>query len=626
LADGTVPQDWANESAPAQYYVSARQPIGPPGGAPAYTPGAQPPQSNYNPAAYSNAAAVNPPAQMGAPPPQSQYQGYYQGAPSNNYAVAQAQVPAAAPLPAPSDLSSPAARIEALEAKVMALQAQQQQPAQRETLSGTSEGTDSTPENQGPPTGTPESTPQGYVVGNETKMLPRWDNGLIIESKNKDFIIRVGGRTQIDTNFFGASPDVRDTPIADGGVGPVNDSTQFRRARLRIEGTMWEVIGWVAEYDFANLANASNIPGNPPGFPSNLQGPPGQGPLVAVPEFTDVYMTITKMPIGNFRVGNFKEPIGLEHLTSSRWLDFMERSYNQDLFYGPFNNGFMPGTMLFNWREDERATWALWAGPNQSNLFGYHIGNDFAGTARMTFLPFYDEASQGRYLFHMGGSASIRRPDQLQDRFRARGNLRSGPPSTVNPNYLETGAFAANCQEELNGELLTIWGPWEIQAEYLGTWLQNARQDAYNTSLPPAQAALLPATSNGQTVYFQGTYVEALYFLTGESRPYDRRAGVPTRIIPNSNFFWVRTDKGTRLGMGAWQVATRYSFSDLNSFNGGGNGINGGMLNAATLGLNWFLNPNVKFQFNLDYTHRSQVAAAGPGNIKSAGVRMAMDF
>ena len=115
---------------------------------------------------------------------------------------------------------------------------------------------------------------------------------------------------------------------------------------------MYRVIGWAAEVDFATMANARNIIGNPPGFPSNVQGPPGQGPLVVSPSITDMFVTITEMPIGNFRVGNFKEPIGLEHLTSSRWLDFMERSYNQDAFYGPFNNGFSPGMMLFDFTTD----------------------------------------------------------------------------------------------------------------------------------------------------------------------------------------------------------------------------------------------------------------------------------
>ena len=100
-------------------------------------------------------------------------------------------------------------------------------------------------------------------------------------------------------------------------------------------------------------------------------------------------------------------------------------------------------------------------------------------------------------------------------------------------------------------------------------------------------------------MFFQGTYVEALYFLTGESRPYDRRAGLPTRIVPNRNFYWARSPGGNPSGWGALQVGARYSFLDLNSA-----GINGGQLNSLTIGINWFLNPNVKFQFNYDYTAR----------------------
>ncbi len=74
-------------------------------------------------------------------------------------------------------------------------------------------------------------------------------------------------------------------------------------------------------------------------------------------------------------------------------------------------------------------------------------------------------------------------------------------------------------------------------------------------------------------------------------------------------------------GRGAWQIAARYSGLDLNSV-----GINGGTLNSLTLGLNWFLTPNMKVQWNYDFTHRSQVAAIGTGNINSVGMRLAMDF
>jgi len=505
---------------------------------------------------------------------------------------------------------SPSARIAALEAKVAELEQPPAGRAAAEQLPQPGPLDEVLP----PPGG-------AYVFGGGLYLTPHWENGLIFASPNRDFSFRIGGRIQADTGFFGQSPSLTDTPLSAGGIAPNNDSTELRRARVRLEGVMYQVIGWAAEVDFATMANAQNILGNPPGFPSNVQGPPGQGPLVVTPTITDMFVTITEMPIGNFRVGNFKEPIGLEHLTSSRWLDFMERSYNQDAFYGPFNYGFSPGMMLFDWAEDMRSTWALWCGPNSTNPFGYHIGNEFASTARATYLPYYDEISQGRYLIHLGTSASIRRPDQHQDIILARGDIRSGPPSTVNPIYADTGSFATSCQEMVNLEALAIWGPWTIQSEYLATFLQNARQNPFNSSLPPAQINLPPPGAPGNNVFFQGTYVEALYFLTGESRPYDRRAGLPTRIVPNQNFYLVRTPGGRAIGWGGLQVGARYSYLDLNS-----TGINGGQLNSLTVGINWFLNPNMKLQFNYDFTARGAVAATPAGTIKSGGIRVAIDF
>ena len=37
--------------------------------------------------------------------------------------------------------------------------------------------------------------------------------------------------------------------------------------------------------------------------------------------------------IGNLRIGNQKPPISFEHMTSSRFLNFLERSYGFDAFF-----------------------------------------------------------------------------------------------------------------------------------------------------------------------------------------------------------------------------------------------------------------------------------------------------
>jgi phosphate-selective porin OprO/OprP len=484
----------------------------------------------------------------------------------------------------------------------------------------------------------------GSVVGADTDMPAKWNFGFEAQSKDKVFRAKFGGQLQFDYTDYNQATQLTTTPInappgdPAGGIGRQNESVNFRRLRLRSEGTMYENVGWVVQPDFANAANVSNVPGNPPGFPNSLNqaGFPAGQTIAIVPSLTDCYVTVMKLPVvNNLRIGNFKEPTGLEHMTSSRFLDFMERNYIQDMIHGPFNNGFSPGAMFFNWTEQQNSTWQLWGGPNQANLFGYHVGQgEWAGTMRGTYLPYYDEASNGRYMVHLGTSLSARKPDQGQDRFRIRGDLRDGPPSTLNTNYLDSGSFLTDFQYIISPEFLAIWGPWTVQAEYMGTFLQDTAYNILNNqtpggvpitaNIPSAQQALFNAFLAGQgggNVYFQATYVEVLYFLTGESRGYDRRMGICDRIVPINNFFWTSSRDGGACGWGAWQVGARYNYVNLNS-----GLINGGILNSITLGINWFLNPNLKFQFNYDITYRSQVAQTDPGWINAGGLRLAFDF
>lgn len=108
-----------------------------------------------------------------------------------------------------------------------------------------------------------ESFEEPIEVGADTSLFARWKHGLDLESKNKDFRVHIGGRTQYDNSFFANDPDLT-VPPAIGGIGPQHDSFQFRRGRLRIEGTMYENFDFAAEYDFVNtLAPASPSSGQP---------------------------------------------------------------------------------------------------------------------------------------------------------------------------------------------------------------------------------------------------------------------------------------------------------------------------------------------------------------------------
>jgi len=418
-------------------------------------------------------------------------------------------------------------------------------------------------------------------------MTSKWNNGWEASTKDKRFKYHVGGRLQFDTVFLQNSVEGFAGTGATGGA----DSVNFRRARLRADGTMYGTIDWVTEYDFVNNVNVT------PGTPGT------EGNIVHVPAPTDLWVNFREVPlVGNIRVGNVKEPMGLEHLTSSRYLDFMERSFNQDVFYGAFNNGFTPGIMCFdNWSDDDRGTWATGFFKNTTNAFAYGIGDgEYAWTSRLTYLPWYDE--EGRYLMHLGVAGSIRDPNNHAQQYRTRGSLRNGPGG-LNPVLANTGSFNTTEVEFGGLEWMMQIDSLILQSEYTCAWNQKS---VGNGTSAPAGAQL-------GNVFVYGWYAEALYFLTGEHRDYEKKSGAFGRVIPDDNL--------GKCGCGAWQVCARYSAVNLVD-----SGMDGGRASDVTLGLNWFLNPNMKIQSNYVYTMRDAQAGSGGGNYSGFGMRLAWDF
>jgi len=434
---------------------------------------------------------------------------------------------------------------------------------------------------------------KGYVVGSNLGMNGAWNNGMTFEAPNKDFWFHIGGRTQVDGVWM-QSPG--NSLKGAGGIGS-QDAVDIRRARLRAEGTMYEVIDWCVEYNFVGAANLN------PGTPANT------GNIANIPSPTDLWWNFRQVPLlSNFTIGNIKEPFGLERLESSRFLDFMERSYNQDAFIAPSNNGFAPGILTWNYAENRRWTYAVGLFKNVLfTPFAYGVGNgDYAADGRFTFVPYYDRASNGRYLWHVGLGGTWRENQDGQIRFRARGALRNGPDA-LNPVFADTGVYRSHAEGILVPETAIVAGPWLFQAEYTAAW---ATQSVTAANVPLG------------TTFYDGYYVEALYFLTGEHRLYDYQKGLFGRVIPFENAVFVRRAGGRPIFMtGAWQVGVRYNALDLNN-----KGINGGRLSNITLGLNWFLNPNMKLQWNVTLTHRDGQNNSADGNIYGFGMRLAHDF
>ena len=262
-----------------------------------------------------------------------------------------------------------------------------------------------------------------YEIGSDPNLKAAWKNGLELNSAQKDFRVHVGGRTQFDSSWFHSDPQVNEN---DPSLAyPIQDGVDFRRARLRVDGTMYETIDWAAEYDFVNssqVLTSNSGPSNSLDFPAP----------------TDLWFHFKEVPwVGNIRVGNHKEPIGMEHLISSQHLPFMERSFNQDAFYGAFNNGFAPGISIFDDWHEERGTWAIGIFKPTTNPFASsNVPGDSSVTGRVTWLPQYQD--DGAYLLHLGISARHTSLAANDVRFRTRGPEQERP-KFLRPLFADTG-------------------------------------------------------------------------------------------------------------------------------------------------------------------------------------------
>jgi phosphate-selective porin OprO/OprP len=364
--------------------------------------------------------------------------------------------------------------------------------------------------------------------------------------------VKPRGRLHTDAAWFSQSDQNRAT------FGDIQDGTYFRRARIGFDAKAFEVTEY--RLDFENGAGTGR------------------------PSIFDAYMRVTQLPfLQNVQVGHMREPFSLEAQTSSNWFTFIERAPNTT--FDPSRNW---GVMTFGVSDDQAHTWAVGVFREGSDNFGDDIGDtgERAVTGRLTWLPYYDEPSNGRYFFHLGVSGSYRDPDKntpggvtetsiVRYAGRPEDNLAETNVGGV-PAFADTGNIGDASDVQLAClEASLVWGSWHIQGEYIG-------------SLVDRTAAADP--------WFHGSYIQASYFLTGEHRAYNRKIGTFDRTEVIEPFFHVETGDGTCTGSGAWEIAFRLSYLDLNDET-----VAGGYFEDANVGLNWYLNDYVRLMFN--YIH-----------------------
>ncbi len=281
------------------------------------------------------------------------------------------------------------------------------------------------------------------------------------------------------------------------------------------------------------------------------------------------------------RVGQFTPPTSLDDAPNYGTLDnnvFMESALATSAFSTPSQvYGVQLGASVL---DSSMLSVAMYQPSKQeTGNFGNTTHTDrLGGSVRATFVPVRADdtvlhlGAVGRYQSvnkNGAGNAAYSQTNlfstapEMQSR-QVNGSVATG--STYNNLLLNTGSLRIASYNVGTLEALGIWGPISVEGEY------------YRTSVQRVPVVSVDKTANN--LRLGGGHLQAAYVLTGESRGYDFATGTLRNPKP--------ADK-----CGAWEIAARYSFVNLNDQD-----VNGGSEHNATVGLNWFVNDNVRLAAN----------------------------
>ena len=391
---------------------------------------------------------------------------------------------------------------------------------------------------------------------------------------------------------------------ADKDAASGADNFEVRRARIGINGTLFKDI------DYEIL---TNVVGSSPNLVHRA------------------YVNYGFNKAAQVRVGRFKQPFSLEELTSANAIDFMERSYGNQLVpshrlgagvFGEPTKGFTYAFSIYQDGFNEIS--------NTDQVGNSNVGRialnlaDFAKISD-TVIHLGAAADQGRYQVLPTVSTDsgkvadyVTRATILSFRSEDRGlanayRFQLGG-DWITPTYGGAANNAANVKKDLKGlELVLATGPVKFQTESFNAAYSAS---AINYQLKgTGPSPVLTADNNAGTANLalsaKTNYYALVYNLTGEKWSDAYKAGAFGAIKPKSNF---STASGG--GWGAWQLAARVSTYEASvaATSANASGIADGAAGKSraenaekattiTYGVNWILNPNSRVLLNYARTN-----------------------
>ncbi len=313
-------------------------------------------------------------------------------------------------------------------------------------------------------------------VKKENPFSIKWDNGFKVESLDKNFKLKFGGRVMIDHAYFFQNTDMDEN----FGELEVTSGTEIRRARFYMGGTIYKNVEFKLQVDYAG----------------------------GITLIKDAYVGIKGIPgIGTIRIGNVKEPFRLDALTSSKYITFMERVLATD-FAQERNSGIILFNDFFNKRFSAQAGAFRNSGANGNDR---DANDGYVLTGRITGLLINNP--EKKQLLHIGMGHSFRNTDDNTFKISSR------PEAHLGPKYINTGVIEDIQHANLtNFEAAFVYKSFSFQAEYItGTYKK--------IDIDPIDKYV-----------FDSYYGQVSYYITGESKKYKSSYSGFGRVKPNKNF------------------------------------------------------------------------------------------
>jgi len=378
-----------------------------------------------------------------------------------------------------------------------------------------------------------------------------YDNGyLVAQSADGAFKYWLDGRINLDWAMYS------------GAKNRLAAGFEVRRARIGVKSTLFT--NYVAEMDVDFADNKV--------------------------EMKDMWVGYAGIRNTMIKAGNHKAPFGLDTLTSSKYIMFIERSYLDSI--APDR---LMGLNISHWEKNMQFSAGVYtqaAGMfnDKDTLTGGGAGTSqrpsFVG--RVTFAPINTENAA----FHIGGAAAWRQPDvakmatsgaDLPDRLNASRIVKLDSRAETHVSrakFLSTGDMKyVDHLLQLGAEVAGTYGPVSFQGEY--------------QKVDVVRKATTVASYSDHT--FNGYYGQVMMFLTkGDHRPYVINEGEFGRVVPkNKN--------------GAVEVGIRYSLMDLDDATAV-DPVLGGIGKNVMLGATYFMNPNHKLVLNFGWVNNNDNA------------------